>query len=326
LSFEAVIFALAEKLGLPGFGPNGMGDGKPFTRPEHLYLKQVANIAFGEKEDGSDAVPDADDEEVRIFLEARKHLPKSVFDADLWKSIVGEKLWRKVIFVLNRGGRYQDFAKGYAGDLVANKYGKQMNLYQEKTATSINTMTGKPYGGYAMYVPAGVSSTNEAIKDDGYDFTLITYKEITMTKARTITNYWLLSVLPEGFVLMNKADADRLGIKPNDKVKLVSASNPNGVYDVKGDQPNVPMVGKVKIVQGLRPGVVAFPLGFGHWASGARDITIDGKVVKGDARRAVPLHANAVMRTDPVLKNVTLTDLAGGSAVFYDTKVKVIKV
>jgi anaerobic selenocysteine-containing dehydrogenase len=325
LSLEAVLFALAEKLGLPGFGPDGMGAGKPFTRLEHLYLPEVANIAFGEKEDGSDAVPDADDEEVRIFTEARKHLPKSVFDVDKWKAIVGDKLWRKVVYVLNRGGRYQNFAQGYAGDLVANKYGKQMNIYQEKTATSINTMTGKPYGGYAMYVPAYLSSTGEQIKDDGYEFTMITYKEITMTKARTITNYWLTSVLSEGFVMMNKVDADRLGIKPGDKVKLTSASNPDGVYDVKGGQPNVPIVGKVKIVQGLRPGVVAFPLGFGHWASGARDITIDGEVVKGDARRAVPLHANSVMRTDPVLKNVTLTDMAGGSAVFYDTKVKVVK-
>jgi len=32
------------------------------------------------------------------------------------------------------------------------------------------------------------------------------------------------------------------------------------------------------------------------------------------------------MRVDPHLKNVTLTDLVGGSAVFYDSKVKVEKV
>jgi len=72
--------------------------------------------------------------------------------------------------------------------------------------------------------------------------------------------------------------------------------------------------------------VVAFPLGFGHWASGARDLTIDGQVVKGDPRRAVPLHGNAAMRVDPHLGNVTLSDLVGGSAVFYDSKVKVVKV
>jgi hypothetical protein len=54
-------------------------------------------------------------------------------------------------------------------------------------------------------------------------------------------------------------------------------------------------------------------------------VTIDGQRVKGDPRRAAPLHGNAAMRVDPVLKNVTLTDLAGGSAVFYDTKVKVVR-
>ncbi len=191
-----------------------------------------------------------------------------------------------MIYLLNRGGRYQDFAKGYAGDLVANKYGKQMNVYQEKTATSINTMTGKPFVGYGMHVPAGLSSTGEEIKDEGYDLTLITYKEITMTKSRTIGNYWLTSVLGEGFVLMNKVDADQLGLKPGDTVRLLSASNTKGEWDVKGGQAAVPMTAKVKIVQGMRPGVVAFPLGFGHWASGARDITIDGQVVKGNARRA----------------------------------------
>jgi len=327
MSYEALLLAIAEKLHLPGFGPDGMGKGIPLTRPEHLYLKQVADIAFGEKEDGSDSVPEADDEELRIFLEARKHLPPTVFDLATWKAAVGnnEKLWRKVVFVLNRGGRYEAFAKGYKGDQVAHPYGRLINLYQEKTATTINTMTGKPFVGYTTYIPAGQSSLGETIEDAGYDLHLITYKEITQTKSRTIVDYWLLAVLGEGFVLMNRADADRLGLRPGDRVRLLSASNPDGVWDLKGGQ-KVPMTGKVKIVQGIRPGVVAFPLGFGHWANGARDITIDGKVVKGDARRAAPLHANAVMRTDPVLKNVTLTDLAGGSAVFYDTKVKVVKV
>jgi tetrathionate reductase subunit A len=142
--------------------------GVPFTRPEHLYLKQVANIAFGEKEDGSDSVPEADDEELRIFLQARRHLPKSVFEERTWKQALGndESLWRKVVYVLNRGGRYQAHAAAYKGDpttgamnvLVANAYAKQLNLYQEKTATTINTMTGKPFAGYAVYLPPGLSS------------------------------------------------------------------------------------------------------------------------------------------------------------------------
>ncbi len=326
LCFEAVLLAIAERLKLPGFGPDGLGKGIPYVRPEDLYLKQVANIAFGEKEDGSDSVPAADDEEVRIFLEARRHLPKSVFDPVKWKAAVGnnESLWRKVIYVLNRGGRYQNFEQGYKGAQVANKYGRLINLYQEQTATTINTMTGKPYVGYPKYLPAGTSAVGEEIKDAGYDFTLITFKTITMAKARGISNYWTLAVVPEGYLLINSQDARKLGIKDGDMVKISSASNPEGVWDLKNG-PKRPIVGKAKVVEGIRPGVVAFPLGFGHWASGSSDIAIDGQAVKGDPRRAVPLHANAAMRVDPVMKNVTLSDLTGGSAVFYDTKVKVEK-
>jgi len=333
MSAEAMMMAIAERLELPGFGPDGLGEGVPFTRPEHLYLKQVANIAFGEKEDGSDSVPEADDEELRIFLQARRHLPKSVFDERTWKAALGndESLWRKVVYVLNRGGRYQAHAAAYKGDpttgvdvMVANAYGKQLNLYQEKTATSINTMTGKPFAGYAVYLPPGLSAVGEPIADEGYDLTLITHKEIMMTKARTATNYWLLALLPENPVLMNASDAQRLGLEDGDLVKVISASNTVGVWDLPNGAQK-PMVGKLKVVQGMRPGVVSVALGYGHWASGARDIIIDGKTIAGDERRGTGLHANAAMRVDPHLGNVTLQDLAGGSAAFYDTKVKVVK-
>jgi hypothetical protein len=85
------------------------------------------------------------------------------------------------------------------------------------------------------------------------------------------------------------------------------------------------MVGKLRAIQGIRPGVVAFSLGHGHWAYGASDVVVDGKVIKGDPRRSKGIHANAAMRVDPVLKNTCLSDLTGGSAVFYDTQVKLLK-
>jgi tetrathionate reductase subunit A len=326
LSTEAVMMAIAERLSLPGFGPDGFGEGMPFTRPEHLYLKQVANLAFGEKEDGSDSVPEADPEEIRIFTEARRHLPKTVFDIDVWKAAVGndESLWRKMVYVLNRGGRYQDYSKAYKGDLMANAYAKQINLYQEKTASTINTMTGQPFLGYPAYIPPALSSTGEEIQDKGFDLHLITHKMIHMTKARTITNYWLLSLMPEGPLWMSTADADKLGLADGEMVKLVSASNPEGAWDLR-DGTSKPMTGKLKVVEGIRPGVVSFGLGYGHWASGARDVVIDGNTIQGDPRRAAGFHGNGAMQIDPHLGNVTLQDIAGGSAVFYDSKVKVVK-
>jgi len=116
-----------------------------------------------------------------------------------------------------------------------------------------------------------------------------------------------------------------LGLRDGDKVKVVSATNPDGEWDLKnGDRK--PMVGKIKVIEGIRPGVISYSLGMGHWAYGSRDMVIDGKTIKGDERRGKGIHANAALRTDPKVPNTCLTDPVGASAVFYDTKVNLIKI
>ena len=86
------------------------------------------------------------------------------------------------------------------------------------------------------------------------------------------------------------------------------------------------MIGQVRVQEGMRPGVMAFSLGHGHWAYGASPVVIDGVRCLADPRRATGIHANAAMRVDPVLKNTGLVDLVGGSAVFYQSQVKLVKV
>jgi anaerobic selenocysteine-containing dehydrogenase len=325
ISVEALMLAIAERLGLPGFGPGGLGDAGDFKRPEDLYLKMAANVAFGEKADGSDAVPDADDQEEELFLRSRRHLPSSVFDVEKWRAAVKPELWRKVVYVLNRGGRFAPHENAYEGDLLKNRYGKQINLYQEKTYNAKNALTGEHYKGYPNYAPAPTDMAGRPVKDPGFDLRLITHREITHTKSRTIANYWLLGIDPEGVFVINRLDAQRLGLKDGDLAKVVSATNPEGEWDLKnGDRK--PMVGKIRVIEGIRPGVISFSLGMGHWAYGSRDVVIDGETVKGDERRGKGIHANAALRTDPLLPNTCLTDPVGGSAVFYDTDVRLVKV
>jgi hypothetical protein len=129
ISYETVWLALAEKLGLPGFGKDAFGPGQDLARPDDFYVRLVANLAF----DGKEPVADADDEEVRVFKEARRHLPKAVFDAARWERIAGPA-WRKVVTVLNRGGRFERAEANTKGAKAGNPYGKLVNLYQEKTA------------------------------------------------------------------------------------------------------------------------------------------------------------------------------------------------
>ena len=321
-SYEALQLALAEKLGMKGYGKDGFGPGQDFTRPDDFYIRMVANVAT----DGT-PVPDADDSEMKLFLESRKHLPKSVFDPERWAAICGAN-WKKVVYVLNRGGRFQDYKDMYKGDLVANQYKKQINLYQEKTAGTKSAFTGRSNPGYATYLPITTTtgkSPKEAGLEDGYPLHLLTQRDILMTKSRTVVDYWLLAIKPENEIIMHTGDAKKLGLKEGDKVKVVSATNPEGVWDLKNGT-KMPMVGKVKVTETIMPGVVTFTLGHGIWATGASDVTIDGKVVKGDPRRATGVHANAAMWIDPYLKNTCMLDPVGGSVSFYDTKVKLLKV
>jgi tetrathionate reductase subunit A len=131
--------------------------------------------------------------------------------------------------------------------------------------------------------------------------------------------------IPENFVEISAKDAKRLGLASGDKVKVVSASNEEGVWNLGNGQVK-PMFGRVRVLQGIRPGVVAFSLGHGHWAYGTSTVVIDGETIPADPRRATGFDVNAAMRLDPVLKNTGLVDPVGGSAVFYQSQVKLVKV
>jgi anaerobic selenocysteine-containing dehydrogenase len=324
LSLEALVLGIAEKMNLPGFGKDGFAKGLHFLRPEDYYLKMAANVAWGDKP--GEEVPDAGPEEENLFYESRRHLPKSVFDPEKWKEAVPSECWKKIIYVLNRGGRFQDYEKGFDGEKVTNRYGAMINLYSEKVAKTKNSMTGKLFPGGVTFLPIQ-DSLGRPVEDEkqGFHFTLITYREIFHTKARTISNYYLLALAPENFILMNKRDADELKIRNGDFVKLVSASNPEGIWDLRNGT-KIPMIGKAKVIQGIRPGVLAYSLGHGRWGNGAQSVEIDSIKIPADERRSKGIHANAALRLDPHLGNVCLEDLVGASAVFYDTKVKLIKV
>ncbi|MCS6993060.1 MAG: hypothetical protein NZP74_04445, partial [Anaerolineales bacterium] len=331
LQWEALLLAIAEKLELPNFGPNGFGEGIPFTHPDDLYIREVMNLAYGEKKDLEDAVPEASPEEIEVFLKARAHLPKAVFDAERWQRISGD-LWPRVVTVLARGGRFQSYEKGYPGDVspkgtLGVKYGKLINLYLEKNTGIKHSGTGKTIPAIATYLEPVTAFDGKVVDDtaQGYNLKLITYRDMVQTKSRTQGNYWLKALMPENYLLMNSADAAQRGLSDGDRVRISCASNPTGEWDF-GKIGKRRIEGKVKVVEGMRPGVVAFALGFGHWAYGAVDLSINGVAIAGEERRLEGFHANAVMRTDPLVQNTCLVDPVGGSAVFYDTMVKVEKV
>lgn len=326
VSMESMMIAIGKALELPGFGKGGFDKHGDFNRPEDYYLRAIANIAFGDKADGSDAVPDVDDAELDIFRKARRHLPIGVFNEEKWIAAVGESLWRKVVYVLDRGGRFESLSKAYSGKFLGHPFARQMNLYIEPVATGKDSITGNPFVGVAHYEPVQ-NSTGTIVDDKEYPFAVVTYKEVTGGQSRTISNYWTqggTGILPTNYVFINPIDAGPLGLKDGDVVKLTSRTNPKGILDL-GNGHIESVKGQVKLTQTARPGSILASWSYGHWAYGARDVVINGQTVKGDPRRNVGLCSNPVLLLDEGTKTTCLTDPIGGSASFYDTKVKLEK-
>lgn len=322
IGMDTFLIAVGKQLDLAGFGKDGLGEGWNFDRMEHYFLAMCANLAFGDKDDGSDMLPAASDEEMRIFREAHAHLSKAVYDEAVWKTAVPADLWPSVVYMINRGGRFEAAGKGYSGNKLAHQWKGQWNLYVEKVAKGKNSMTGKNFSGLPKVEPVLDAASNE-VKDDG-DFTLITYKEVTGGQSRTGGAYWTTAVLPENFIAINTIDAKRLGLETGDEVRIIGPTFTEPIKLADGNMFDT--VGKIKVMEGIRPGVVAASWSYGHYAYGANDIVVDGETIKGEARRKTGVVPNPAMRLDPVVGDVCLTDPIGGSASFYDTVVRLEKV
>ena len=180
-------------------------------------------------------------------------------------------------------------------------------------------MTGVNFDGLPKVEPV-LDAAGNPVDDPGFDLTLITYKEVTGGQSRTHGAHWLNAVLSENFILINSADARRMGLESGDRARIVGPTL-SGPFDL-GDGRSKDTVGIVRVVEGIRPGTVAVSWSYGHWAYGSNDVEINGKTVKGDPRRARGIVPNPAMRIDPVLGDVCLTDPIGGSASFYDTQVR----
>jgi anaerobic selenocysteine-containing dehydrogenase len=321
ICLETFMIALGKKLGLPGIGKDAFGPGMDLNRMEDWFLKLIANIAVGDKL--NEEIPDANNEEMRIFREARAFLPKSIFDEEKWRRAVKPELWTKVVYALNRGGRFAEAQSAHDGPYMKKKFGKMFHLFMENVAAQRNSMNGEYFPGVTTYRGQFDTTGKPLDRAGAYPLALITYKESFCGQSRTISNYWSnVALQNENFIVMHKQDVARLGLKPGQRVRLTSVSNREGSVRINDDQV-IEVVGPIKAVEGMRPGVVGVSWHYGHWAYGSNDVEVNGQRIKGDPRRAAGVCPNPVMLLDPVLQDVCLTDPIGGSASFYDTMVAV---
>lgn|GEM_PF-4177106 len=133
-----------------------------------------------------------------------------------------------MVYVLNRGGRYESFGKAHKGKYLGHKLKNIFHIYVERVSTTKNSITGKRFIGVPIHEPI-MDIKGNPVDDKEYPFHLITFKEIFAGHSRTAEHYLShLSLLPENKVLINSRNAQELGLKEDDRVWLTSKSNPKG--------------------------------------------------------------------------------------------------
>lgn len=314
---ETLLIDLAQRLGLPGFGdaaiPGADGAAHPLRTAEDFYLRAFANLAHNAK--GKPAI-DAD----VAFVEGS-------YPIAAHKDLLPGDQWRAVCRILARGGVFRPYDDVFEGERFTRGIERYM-VYNETLARTKDSMTGRRLPGSPVWMPPQTGDGGDLAAIDGdYPLTLVTYKRHLHTQSRSLWYSRAMAIVPDNAVEMHPDDAAGLGLAQGDRVRLASASNPEGV------------VGRLQLTRMVRPGCVAVSFHFGHTQFGGTALAVKdaasvflGGAAVADGDRLTPREAyraginpNDVARLDPALGNTPLTDAVAGIPDFSSTRVRVAK-
>lgn len=325
---------VAKALGLPGVGQDAFGPGAHFNTVEDYWLKMAANVAYA----GKKPVPDADAAELRLFTETRNKYLKDAWDEEVWRAAVKPEEWAKVVYVLNRGGRFEghggpNYENGYEGDWLKYRYEGLCAFYDPKVSAAKDPISGKKFDGIAK-IREPLRADGTPLPSDGLPLQMVGWKPRFQGTYRTANSAWLREVRSNNYLTISTTDAAERGIATGDRVRVRSAS---------GEAEAVALV-----TESIRPGVVGADSTFGHTGYGAQPVTIDGKVFAPPAEyghgkaaqavtpgheetgfagpRSVGFAINSLLPDDTVDGNGGVCDPIGGGAAQLDSWVEVSRI
>lgn len=256
--FENFVIDVAKKLDMPGFGDEGILDKDdkplPLNKPEDFFLRAVANMAFDEE-----PVSDISEDEVKVqALDER---------VKVWKDVLKDEEWPKALYILSRGGRFEDYGEGYEGD--DRKYAHEgcVNIYIEDLGSGKNSFTGKYFDGVAGWHPEAFADgtlLRQVYSQSEWPFKAANYKAKFRSVTMLANSPNLRQMGETNYVEINELDAKDLGIATGDMVKVTPAT---------GQEFN----GEALVRSGIARGTIGIAFGYGHWEYGARKHAVDSE-------------------------------------------------
>lgn len=282
--YENYCIDVAKALKLAGFGEEAIpgADNKlyPLNAPEDFFLRGAVNTAFDGK-----PVPNIEESEIKIQdIEAA---------TKAWKGSLSAEEFPKAMYVLARGGRFENEEEAFVGD--NHKYGFTgcFNIYVEGMATAKSSYTGKPFSGTLLYNEETFSDgtvLKEKYPEKQWPFKGVSYKA-KFRSVSMLANTVLRDLNKSNSIEINPLDAANLSLKNGDKVKLISATGGEAV-------------GTLRVRQGIAQGTVAVAFGYGHWEYGSRGHQVGDKKIGGDPSIASGVLLSGISLIDPTVKGV----------------------
>ncbi len=278
-SFETFCVDIAKKIGLPGFGDNAISDGEgnlyPLNDAADFFLKGIANVAY------------ADNKPVQDITSAEIKMQDLDTALGQWNESLKADEWKKAMFVISRGGRFEHSGAGFDGDNRVFIDSKCFTLYNEKFLESCHPVTGErlQYGTPIWEKASFIDGTpvHEEFSETNWPFKAVNYKAKFRSISLSANSSSLRDINPHNFIEMNVEDASALGISTGDSIKVIPAFGES-------------FIGQALLRSGIVKGTLAVAYGYGHWEYGARSYSIEqGEMVDGDSARGTGVHLSALL-------------------------------
>ncbi len=331
IGMETFFIALAKAMALPGFGPAGLADAEgnpcPLERPEDWYLRGGANIAWL----GKTPVPEASDEDIDLSGVARIR--------PLLEKTLKPEEWRKVAFMLARGGRSQNYKEMFGLRLPppadAKAHAAPAGAASGKTpqATGAKPLAAAAVAGAAVHAaqeeapyPSDWATHRFTKPMQLYNENVGTAKSSFTGKRFSGTPSWREPAFADGTPVREKYPEAEWPLQLVSHKSPLQNSYSIGARSLRGIHPDNPVAlhpedaarlglhsgdsvyletpgGRAKATvilrHGVQRGVVAVEHGFGHRELGARAHRIGGKAQPHEAAIGAGINLNDLGLSDP---------------------------
>src|SRR5690625_1318938 len=163
-------------------------------------------------------VPDDNSRELEVFERARTKALGKFFNLERWQQAVTPEEWKKVVYVLNRGGRFEESGLEYNGNHTKYGYFGQADFYDEGVAAGRNSFNGDFFEGMPIY--KNIQTFNQENVQTKQPLHFINWKARNLGTYRNLSSAWLREVRSDNYIWINPVDAKKCHIKNGDMVTI----------------------------------------------------------------------------------------------------------